>query len=112
MSTTRFTITRNRAKISVVARIAARSWLMMATVAHRPIPFQPKTSSTSTTPPKSPAKRRPTTVVTGRSALRRMCFRITTLAGRPFDHAVLTYSCPIASTMPDRTIRRMTPRKP
>jgi hypothetical protein len=70
--------------------IPFQSLLSVAVADHRPKPGQLKIDSVNTAPLSKPPNDSPITVVVGIRALRRACFLITNLSGKPLDRAVLT----------------------
>ncbi len=71
------------------------------------MPGSVKTSSTTTVPPSRMPICRPATVITGISALRSACLRITSRPARPLAAAVRMYSEPSTSSMQERVVRAM-----
>src|SRR5215475_6153735 len=79
----------------------------MAVMASRPTPGHAKMVSVTTAPPRRKPYWRPTTVTTGMSALVSACLATTPAGGTPLARAVVTYSRPSTSSMPERVRRLM-----
>src|SRR5229473_5121555 len=79
----------------------------MAVMASRPTPGHAKMVSVTTAPPRRKPYWSPTTVTTGISAFLRACLPTTLQGGTPLARAVVTYSRPSTSSMPERVSRLM-----
>ena len=82
----------------------------MASTRRLPTPGQEKMLSMTIAPPSIWPRLIPRTVMVGRRAFFRACLRTTYRRVRPFETAKAMYGCPITSSMPVRTIRKVRAR--